>query len=898
MLVPRPRVVGMTMGDEGVLLRLRGVDKRAGRLYIKIMAEKAHSKKGRAGKPVLPALLKAHPLTGWLAAKGWHWHPHQIEVLEAARSGHDVLLMAPTGAGKTLAGFLPSIIDLTSPPPARGRGGKGGRADVSANPSQPSPSNSPSRRQEGENKKAQEGKIHTLYISPLKALAVDVHRNLTRPIEDINLPLTVETRTGDTPAAKRQRQKTKPPQMLMTTPESLALLISYEEAADYFSGLRYIVVDELHAIMHSKRGDLLSLALARLDTIAPQACRIGLSATLDDAATAEAYFCRPQRGAIVRAPERIKPDIEILRTDARMPWSGHMATYALPDVYARLKDAKMAVVFVNTRAQAELIFQELWRINDDNLKIALHHGSLERDLRRKVEQQMAAGTLDCVVATSSLDLGLDWADVDLVVQIGAPKGVSRLLQRIGRSNHRLDAPSRALLVPASRFEYLECVAAMDAIRRGELDGPVPRPGGLDVLAQHIFGSACNGPFDPMVLYDEVRKAWPYRNLTSKDFADTLKFVQDGGYALKAYDRFARLKQDDDGRYGLSGPAFLRQYRMNIGTIVEAPMLKVVLRNKTLGKIEEWFVQGLSPGDTFLFSGRVLRYDGLRDMAVMVSVTKDSTPKIPSYDGGKLPLSTHLSIIVRALLNNPRDWDEFPEGVGEWLRLQQKCSMLPSTDGLLVETFARGGRFFLVAYCFEGRAAHQTLGFLLARRMQRFGYRPLGFVATDYALACWSLKEPTDINGLFSEDIMTDDLAEWMQDTPLLKRLFRDAAVIGGLIERRHPGHQKTGKQMTFNSDLIYEVLRKYEPDHVLLRAAHADASGGLVDLERLGRFLLRVQGHITHLTLKQVSPLSVPLLLEISRETIHKDVAGEYYLQDLERELLTEAGFDKTDVPD
>ncbi len=809
----------------------------------------------------IPELLAAHPLTGWLEAKGWNWHPHQLDVLREAGAGRDVLLMAPTGAGKTLAGFLPSIISLSEP-------------DAPA------------------------GVLHTLYISPLKALAVDVHRNLTRPIEDLRLPISVETRTGDTPAAKRQRQKTKPPQMLMTTPESLALLISYEEAPAYFRHLRYIIVDELHALMHSKRGDLMSLALARLDTIAPGASRIGLSATLDDARTAQEYFCRTGRGVIVRAPDRIKPDIEILRTDMRMPWSGHMAIYALPEVYARVREAKMTVVFVNTRAQSELIFQELWKINDDNLKIALHHGSLERDLRRKVEQQMAAGALDCVVATSSLDLGLDWADVDLVIQIGAPKGVSRLLQRIGRSNHRLDAPSRAILVPASRFEYLECVAAVDAIRRGELDGPVPKAGGIDVLAQHIFGTACAAPFDPLILYDEVRKAWPYRNLSSKDFADTLHFVKDGGYALKAYDRFARLIQDDEGRYRVSSPAFLRQYRMNIGTIVEAPMLKVKMKHKTLGKVEEWFIQGLSPGDTFLFGGRVLRFDGLRDMAVMVTPTRDDTPKIPSYDGGKLPMSTHLSVIVRALLNDPSEWDQFPEGVGDWLRLQAKQSALPSPEGLLVETFARGGRFYLVAYGFEGRAAHHTLGFLLARRMQRFGYKPLGFVATDYALACWSLKEPLDVDGLFSQDMMTDDLAEWMQDTPLLKRLFREVAVIGGLIERRHPGHQKTGRQMTFSSDLIYDVLRKYEPGHVLLRAAHQDASGGLVDLERLGRFLLRIEGKINHIRLKRVSPLAVPLLLEISKETIHKDVAGEYYLQDLERELLSEAGIETANDAD
>lgn len=833
----------------------------------------------------MPALLSSHPLTGWLAARGWHWHRHQIEVLEQARAGKDVLLMAPTGAGKTLSGFLPSMVDLTVPRPPHPDPLPVGERGLDSHRPAPSP---PREEGRGEGVK----RLHTLYISPLKALAVDVHRNVTKPIEECSLPIEVETRTGDTSAAKRQRQKTKPPQMLMTTPESLALLISYPDSADYFAHLKYIIVDEVHALMHSKRGDLLMLALARLDTIAPGAVRIGLSATLNDTDTALDYFCRSSR-ALVKGPVRIKPEIEILRTEARMPWSGHMAIYALPEVYQRIKNAGMAVVFVNTRAQAELIFQELWKINDDNLKIAVHHGSLERELRRKVEQQMASGNIDCVVATSSLDLGLDWADVDLVIQIGAPKGVSRLLQRIGRSNHRLDAPSRAVLVPASRFEYLECVAAMSAIQHDELDGPVPKVGGLDVLAQHIWGSACRGPFDPIVLYEEVVKAWPYRDLSSTDFADTLNFVKDGGYALKAYDRFARLVINDDGTYELSGPQFLRQYRMNIGTIVEAPMVKVRLRNKTLGQIEEWFVQGLSPGDTFLFGGKVLRYDGFRDGAVQVSPTKDSTPKIPSYDGGKLPMSTHLSAIVRALLDRPEDWRLLPDNVREWLQLQEDRSVLPPPDGVLVETFKRGNRHFMVAYSFEGRSANQTLGFLLSKRMHRFGYKPLGFVATDYALACWSLNEPKDIDGLFSEDIMTDDLAEWMQDTPLLKRLFRDAAVIAGLIERRHPGHEKTGKQMNFNSDLIYDVLRKYEPGHLLLRAAYADTMGGLVDLDRLGAFLLRVQERILHKKLKVVSPLAVPLILEISRESVRKDDAGEFFLQDLERELLEEAGFDE-----
>ncbi|MFK7840391.1 MAG: ligase-associated DNA damage response DEXH box helicase [Bdellovibrionales bacterium] len=807
----------------------------------------------------LPDFLQSHPLTGWLTDKGWFYHDHQLETFDKTQAGKDVLLFAPTGAGKTLSGFLPSIVDLTA-------------------------------------KEYPEHQLHTLYISPLKALAVDVHRNLMQPIKETGMEISVETRTGDTPASKRQRQKTKPPQMLMTTPESLALLLSYEEAPQYFANLRYIIIDELHALMHSKRGDLMSLNLARLGSLAPKAQRIGLSATVSDPKNAKDYLCRARKGVIVKVQHDVKPEIEILLGSERMPWSGHMAHYAIPDVYKRIVKAKMSVVFVNTRAQAELMFQNLWACNDDNLRIAVHHGSLEKELRRKVEDQMSLGKLDCVVATASLDLGLDWANVDLVVQVGAPKGVSRLLQRIGRSNHRLDEPSHAVLVPSNRFEYLECLAAKEAIAQGDLDGTLPQIGGLDVLAQHITGVACSGAFDPELLHKEIITAWPYKDVSYDDFMRVLAFVRNGGYALKTYERYARLVENDDGTLQIANKRFVQQYRMNIGTIVEAHMLKVKLKMRTLGKIEEWFIQGLSPGDTFIFGGQVLCFEGLSDQGVQVSKTKGKQPKIPSYAGGRMPLSTQLSLQVRCMLNRPKQWKNYPEQVREWLQLHDMKSTMPPEDGLLVETFERGSkknkRHFMVAYTFEGRNAHQTLGFLLSKRMQRFGYKPLGFVATDYAMALWSMNPIDRVDHLFDQDLMTDDLHEWLMETPLLKKNFRDVAVISGLIERRYPGQQKTGRQVTFSSDLIYDVLRKYEPDHILLQAAQDDALGGLIDLKRLGDMLARVEGKIIHEQLEAVSPLAVPLILEISKETINKKDVGEFYLQEFEAELLEEAGLE------
>ena len=759
-------------------------------------------------------------------------------MLRAAQNGEHTLLIAPTGGGKTLAGFLPSMIELVSAPTAK-----------------------------------QPLSLHTLYISPLKALAVDIHRNLETPIAELNLPILAESRTGDTPHSKRQRQRQKPPHILLTTPESLALLLSYEDADKLFSGLRYIIVDEIHAMAGNKRGDLLSLGLARLAQLAPHSLRIGLSATVAWPGELRAWLSPNADRSAVRLVEGIsgaEPNVRIISTENEIPWSGHMAVHALPEVYDEIRKAETTLVFVNTRAQAEIVFQELWRLNDDNLAIALHHGSLAVEQRRKVESAIADGRLRAVVATSSLDLGVDWASVDLVIQVGAPKGASRLIQRVGRAGHRLDTPSRAILVPANRFEFLECQAALDAVRDHSLDGDPPTPGGLDVLAQHLLGMACSSPFAADDMFAEVQSAAPYANISRDDFDDTLGFVENGGYALGNYDRYHRLTRTADARYTIASARATQRYRMNIGTIVESVMMKVqIRRGRVLGEVEEHFIINLEPGDSFIFSGQLLRFEGIRETTAIVSRATGDAPKIPAYQGGRLPLSTHLADRVRAMLARPKSWRDMPESVREWLGLQQWRSVMPGTDGLLVETFPRGGKNFLVAYCFEGRNAHQTLGMLLTRRMERAGIGPLGFVATDYVLAAWSVEAATDIAQLFDEDMLGDDLEAWMDESSMLKRTFRNVAVIAGLIERRYPGQQKTRRQVTFNSDLIYDVLRAHEPNHILLRATRDDAAHGLTDVQRLGQMLNRVKGRIVHRRLDRVSPLAVPVLLEIGKEQVN-----------------------------
>jgi ATP-dependent helicase Lhr and Lhr-like helicase len=492
------------------------------------------------------------PFAGWFRRRGWTPRTHQLALLERSRQRRSTLLIAPTGAGKTLAGFLPSLLALAA------------------------------QAQQTRNRPAG---LHTLYISPLKALAVDVARNLIDPVGEMGLKIRIETRTGDTSVARKQRQRTKPPQILLTTPEQIALLLSHAEAPQLFGDLETVILDELHALTPTKRGDLLALDLARLRQMAPGLATIGLSATVARPTELRAFLVGQGAGDVTRLADCVvaaggaAPEIRILETEERLPWSGHSARYAVPEIYAAIKAHKLSLAFVNTRSQAELVFQELWRVNEDNLPIALHHGSLDAAQRKKVEAAMVAGKLRAVVATSTLDLGIDWGDVDLVINVGAPKGASRLIQRVGRANHRLDEPSRAILVPANRFEVLECRAALEAARDGAQDVQHTRVGALDVLAQHIWGVACGGPFDPVDLFHEVRSAAPYAGLTHATFERVLEFVSTGGYALKAYERFARLRLMDDGKMRLSHPRLAQQYRLNVGTIVESPMIKVRLAGR-------------------------------------------------------------------------------------------------------------------------------------------------------------------------------------------------------------------------------------------------------------------------------------------------------------------------------
>jgi ATP-dependent helicase Lhr and Lhr-like helicase len=787
------------------------------------------------------------PLSDWFSAKGWTLHPHQLAMLDRA-TDPATLLIAPTGGGKTLAGFLPTLAELAD-------GGHKG--------------------------------LHTLYISPLKALTADIRRNLRAPVEGAGLPIRIEDRTGDTTYTQRRRQRADPPHILLTTPESLALLLSYEDAPRIFQGLQRVIVDEIHALAESKRGDQLMLLLARLETLSPGLRRIGLSATVEDP-PALARFLAPTGCAILQADPGPDPDIAMLETDAPPPWSGGGGRYAIPAILDEVRRHRTTLIFHNTRAQAELFFHDLWLQNTDDLPIGIHHGSLAREQRERVEQAMVEGRLRAIVCTGSLDLGIDWGDVDLVIQVGAPKNVKRLVQRIGRANHRYNAPSKALLVPANRFEVVECRAALDAVRDHTLDGDPRGPGPRDVLCQHILLTAAAGPFDANDLFTEITRAGPYAALTRPEFDACLDFTATGGYALRAYDRWQRLLFRSD-KWQLRDPRTAALIRQNLGTIIDTETLKVRLRNGApLGEVEEDFAATLTPGDTFLIGGQVVRYESLKDMTVEVSRSPGRDPKVAVFNGTKFATSTLLAQRILAIFQQP-SWPDLPTHTAQWLSLQREVSRLPEPGRLLVESFPHDGREHLVIYGFAGRNAHQTLGLLLTKRMEETGLNPLGFVATDYATLIWGLDPVTDPAPLFDAARLRDGLDGWLAGNAVMKRTFRSTAIIAGLIERSHQGRRKTGRQATFSSDILYDTLRKYDPAHLMLDITRTEALSGLVDFGRIEDMLARIAGRIDHLRLQRITPLAAPLFLEKGRVPV-EGAARERLVEQAAADLMAAAG--------
>lgn len=798
--------------------------------------------------PILPTVpLKVSvAFESWFANQGWHIREYQRAMVDAYNSREDTLLIAPTGGGKTLAGFLPSLIALS------------------------------------EKRVRSPAKLTMLYISPLRALTNDIQRNLMRPVEDMGLPITIGIRTGDTKSYQRTKQRKTPPDILLTTPESLMLLLSYDNAEEYFANLDVVIIDELHSFATNKRGDFTSLALARLKTLAPRHVRFGLSATINKPSDAAHWLGpagTPAKVLEVQSPSQ--PHITILKPDTRLPLGGHNPRFAVKQIYAEILSAKSVIVFVNTRAQTELLFQQLWQVNEENLSIAIYHGSLSRETRQKTEALIASGQIRAVVSTSALEMGIDWGDVDKIIQVGAPKGVSRLLQRIGRSNHRMDEPSRAVLVPCNPLEAVECNVAIQAIANGQRDGEDYRPGAMDVAIQYIVNRACSGRFKKRELLNEIRSAGPYKDISKSDFDNLLRFAENGGYSLKHYDRFQRLAATSRG-YKIASREQALRHRMNIGTIVEYAKINVKRlagpksrRGRIIGQIEEQFVMNLVPGDTFVFAGEVLRYQGIRNMTLEARPAPKLRAKVPAYSGGMMPLSSYLAIGIRRILSSPKHWSNLPVQVQSWLQLQKKFSELPKSRGVLVEAFSDRRDHVIVIHTFEGRKVNNALGFLLTQRMEKADLKPLNFSITDYALTIISLEPVNSLKDLLTTDILADELSDWIVKSPMIKRSFRKIATIAGLTEQRQRGAQRPMKQITFSTDLIYDVLIKYEPDHILLRIAREEAEIELLDIKRLAWWLKEVDGRVTFKVLPHASPLSIPAMMQLGKEKVRGEAEAE-----------------------
>lgn len=789
----------------------------------------------------------------WINKRNWGLHTHQIDVLTNS-DRKSQLLIAPTGSGKTLSGFLPTLIELD-------------RVNFSG--------------------------LHTVYVSPLKALAADIKRNLMIPIEEMGLNIKVEDRTGDTTAKTKRRQRIDPPQILLTTPESLALLISFPEANALFANLERIIIDEIHALVENKRGHQLLLAISRLQSISKNLRKLALSATVDRPQEIAGFISENDNNCpIIFAEPGPDPNISMLQTTASPPWSGAGATYAVPDVLEQISKHKTTLIFHNTRAQAEIFFHNLWLNNQDNLPVAIHHGSLDLAQRKRVEAAITEGELRAVVCTGTLDLGIDWNEVDLVMQVGAPKNIKRLVQRIGRANHTYNTPSKAIIVPANKFEIVECQAALEAVRDKDLDGEPIASGSLDVLCQHILLVACSGKILPAKLFEEIKQIGAYKNLTHEEFKECMGFCIDGGYALKRYEQWHRLKLDHSGNLILRDPRIANKIRMNVGTIQDTETLKVRTHRrsggKPLGEIEEAFAASLTKGDTFLIGGNIVRFESLREMIVEVTHNANKQPKIATFMGTKFATSTKLSDRILDSFEN-QSWKDLPADTVNWLNKQKEFSQLPVRNSLLIETFFRKSRHYLVVYGFAGRNANQTLGLILSKKLEELNLAPLGFVANDYATLIWGLEKVENPIQLFKFSEIELGLDKWFSGNALMKRTFKAVASVSGLIDRNLPGLRKSGRQTTFSSDILYDTLVKYDPTHLLLKITKDEAMKGLIDFSRIEEMFKRVDDNIIHKNLPHVSPLAAPMLLEVGTIPIEGQ-ARELLLKNEANSLMKEAG--------
>lgn len=793
------------------------------------------------------------PVKMLFSSRGWSPFAFQERAWEAYLAGKSGLINAPTGVGKTWAAWLGPVIEALGEPSRAPPLGKT-RARASCEP------------------------LRVVWLTPLRALANDTALSILEPVQELGLPWTVEVRTGDTAQSVKRRQKERLPTALVTTPESLTLLLSYPDAAEQFGALRCVVVDEWHELMGSKRGVQTELALARLRTLAPSMRTWGVSATLGNLGQARDVLLGSRAGASESVMVRgempkaldirtiIPPDIE------RFPWAGHLGLRSVEQVIEAILAANSTLLFTNTRSQAELWFG---RLLTEALElvgvVAIHHGSMSRALRANVEALLAAGKLKCVVCTSSLDLGVDFAPVDQVIQVGSPKGVARLVQRAGRSGHQPGALSRVLCVPTHAFELVEFAAVRDAAALGQIESRLPLERSLDVLAQHVVTIACASPFVEEDLFSEVRSTHAFRNVTDLEWSWVMDFVRRGGPALGAYPHFARIRATEDGRWTVADLRTARTHRMSIGTITsESAMSVKYLSGRVIGHIEEEFIARLHVGAKFVLAGRVLEILRVRDMTVFVERARNKSAIVPRWNGGRFSLSTQLSAAVRQKLEEARQGRFIgPEmqAAESLLELQRNWSVIPSPEELLIEAVRVDKVFCVFLNPFEGRQVHEGIGTLLAYRLSRRSPITVTATATDYGIGLRSgdpiVLSEADWRNLLSPESLLEDLGACMNSSNLARRQFRDIARIAGLIVPGFPGSPKPTRQVQASSQMFFDVFEQFDPENLLLEQARREVLEGQLEIVRLRAAIERMrQQRLICVSLPRLSPLSFPVWAE------------------------------------
>jgi len=783
----------------------------------------------------------------WFAKRGWKPFAFQRRVWAAVERGESGLLHASTGAGKTYAVWLAALRAFKALPQ--------GRQPVA---------------------------LQVVWVTPMRALAADTARALQAPLDELGLPWSVGVRSGDTGSAERARQARRLPSVLVTTPESLTLLLTRAQAREDFATLRLVVVDEWHELLGNKRGVQLQLALAHLRQWHPALPTWGLSATLGNLRHALDVLL-PQGGLLVegRQDKTLQVDTLLPAAIERFPWAGHMGLKMLEQVSHEIDTSASCLVFTNTRAQAELWYQALLEARPDWAGlIALHHASLARDTRDWVERSLKQGTLKAVICTSSLDLGVDFLPVERVLQIGSAKGIARLMQRAGRSGHAPGRRSRITLVPTHSLELVEAAAARQALAAGHIEARVSPRLCMDVLVQHLVSMALGSGFRADKLLAEVRSTWAFAELRDSQWQWALDFVCHGGGSLSAYPDYQRVERQADGTYRVASERLARRHRMGIGTIVSDAHLQLKYWSKggggkTLGSVEEAFIARLRPGDTLVFGGRVLELVRVENMTAYVRRSTARKAAVARWNGGRMPLSSELAdALVEQLDAAAHQRFDGPEmrAVRPLLALQAQWSALPTTGTLLAETFKSRQGWHLFMYPFAGRMANLGLANLIAWRVSRVQPLSVSIAVNDYG---FELLSPGNVDwaaylpqALATEHLLEDVLASLNAGEMALRR-FREIAQIAGLVFGGYPAAQKSTRQIQASSGLFYEVFRKHDADNLLLGQARDEVLREELEIERLHQQLLKMGSLRLDLRrLKRPGPLAFALLVEGMRETL------------------------------